>query len=236
MNGSSLRGVLTSARRWLRNRLPLSYGMRGTAPMNPSFGAGEGTPIDRYYIERFLASQRSHISGAVLEIGDRSYTEHFGENVTSSAVLSAVSGAGVDFVGDLASCPEIPDNSFDCVLLVQTLHYLYDMEAGVAELARILKPGGCVLCTVPGISQVSRYDMVRWGDRWRLTSLSAAELFATTFDPTRVDVSAFGNALSAVSFLQGVPAERIKSAKLDVREPDYELVVCVIAAKKGSGA
>jgi hypothetical protein len=34
-----------------------------------------------------------------------------------------------------------------------------------------LKPGGVLLATVSGISQISRYDMYRWGDYWRFTTL-----------------------------------------------------------------
>jgi len=231
MDTSSPRKLLSAIRRALRNRFPLCYGMRGTAPINPAFGSAEGTPVDRYYIEAFLGAERSRIRGAVLEIGDRGYTERFGTGVTRSDVLSAAADEGVTYVGDLASCPEIPSANYDCVVLTQTLHYLRDMSAGVSELARILKPGGSVLCTVPGISQVSCFDMDRWGDRWRLTSLSATELFSAGFGPGNVRVTTYGNALASVCFLQGVPAERISSRKLDRCEPDYQLIVAVVATK-----
>lgn len=231
MDTSSPRKLLSAIRRALRNRFPLCYGMRGTAPINPAFGSAEGTPVDRFYIERFLDRERARITGTVLEIGDRGYTERFGSGVTRSDVLSAAAGDGVTYVGDLASCPEIPSDSYDCVVLTQTLHYLRDMSAGVSELARILKPGGSVLCTVPGISQVSRFDMDRWGDRWRLTSLSAEELFSERFAPEDVSVDTYGNALASVCFLQGVPAERVSHVKLDRREPDYQLIVAVVATK-----
>lgn len=231
MDTSSPRKLLSALRRALRNRFYLCYGMRGTAPINPAFGSAEGTPVDRYYIERFLERERGLIAGAVLEIGDRGYTGRFGAGVTLSDVLSAAADEGVTYVGDLASCPEIPSDSYDCVVLTQTLHYLRDMGSGVAELTRILKPGGSVLCTVPGISQISRFDMDRWGDRWRLTSLSANELFSERFGPEGVRVSTYGNALAAVCFLQGVPAERISSRKLDRCEPDYQLIVAIVATK-----
>jgi len=231
MNSPSPRDLLRATRRALRNRFYLCYGMRGTAPINPAFGSGEGTPVDRYYIEAFLDRERARITGAVLEIGDRTYTERFGRDVTRADVLSAVAGDDVTYVGDLASCPEITSDSYDCIVLTQTLHYLRDMGAGVDELNRILKPGGTVLCTVPGISQVSRFDMDRWGDRWRLTSLSAEELFSASFPAGEVSVSTYGNALASVCFLQGVPAERIDRVKLDRREPDYQLIVAIVATK-----
>lgn len=230
-----MRDFLTRTRRRLRNRFFLAYGMRGTAPINPAFGAGLGTPIDRYYIDRFFSANADRVTGRVLEIGDRTYTERFGRDVTTSDVLSVEAAEGVTWAGDLSACPQVPDDAYDCVLLPQTLHFIPDMRAALAETRRILSPGGSLLCTVPGISQVSRYDMDRWGDRWRLTSLGARELFSAVFDEEDVDVHTYGNALAAVCFLQGVPAERLATRKLDLHEPDYELIVAVAATKPADG-
>ena len=37
-------------------------------------------------------------------------------------------------------------------------------------LTRILKPGRVLLTTLPGISQLCRYGMDRWGDFWRFSA------------------------------------------------------------------
>ncbi len=116
-------------------------------------------------------------------------------------------------------------------MITQTLHYVFDMFAAVRELHRILAPGGTVLCTVPGLSQISRWDMDRWGDRWRLTSLSARELFGTAFDAGAVDVATYGNALAGLCFIEGIPAERITPRELDVNDPDYQILVAIAAQK-----
>lgn len=226
-----MRSLLSAIRRRLRNTFYASYGMRGTAPINPAFGTAEGTPIDRHFIHAFLESNCGLITGDVLEVGDRSYTRRFGVDVSTSDVLSAVESAGVTFVADLESCPEIADESYDALVFTQVLHCIYDMEAVVAEAFRILKPGGSVLCTVPGISQVSRYDMDRWGDRWRLTSQSAEELFRKAFAHDGIRIATYGNAFTAVCFLQGVPAERLPARKLDRWEPDFQLIIGIVATK-----
>jgi hypothetical protein len=101
----------------------------------------------------------------------------------------------------------------------------------VSELHRILKPGGTALVTVPGISQISTWDMERWGDRWRLTSLSLRELLETRFSRQDVGVSTFGNAASALAFLQGIPAERIPARVLDRINPEYQVLVAARATK-----
>ena len=49
-----------------------------------------------------------------------------------------------------------------------------------------------MLATVPGISQISRYDMDRWGDFWRFTTLSMRRLFEQSFAPADVAVTSRG--------------------------------------------
>ena len=158
--------------------------LRRTEPVSRVFGLDRGTPVDRYYIEGFLAENSSAIRGRVLEIGDPTYTKRFGGAAVEQSDVLHFTGESPEatIVADLTNAPEIADDTFDCIILTQTLHFTYSTEAEVAEIHRILKPGGSVLCTVPGISQISRFDMDRWGDYWRLTSLSAKELFETNKD------------------------------------------------------
>src|SRR5439155_7442216 len=62
--------------------------LRGTAPLSPRWGRDRGTPLDRYYIERFLASHQNDIRGRVLEVREPMYTERFGgSRVTASDVV-----------------------------------------------------------------------------------------------------------------------------------------------------
>jgi SAM-dependent methyltransferase len=208
-------------------------GLRRTEPVSRVFGLDRGTPIDRYYIEGFLEENAGRIRGRVLEIGDRTYTERFGgTSVTRSDVLHLTGDSPqATIVADLTHAPEIPDDSFDCIILTQTLHFTYSMEAEVSELHRILRPGGCVLCTVPGISQISRFDMERWGDYWRLTSLSARELFETAFTAGEVHVETRGNVLAATAFLHGLAVSELTTAELDVHDDDYQLIVAIRAVK-----
>ena len=221
-------------RQYLRVNFPRFGSLRRVYPVNPSFGLGDGTPIDRYYIERFLESRRGTIQGRVLEIGDRRYTSQFGSDVTTSDVLHFVEGSPeATIIADISCCPHVPADSFDCVVITQTLHYIYNMEKAVSEIHRILAPGGHVLCTVPGISQISRYDMDRWGDRWRLSSLSAGELFATAFAPADTSVLTYGNVLTSVCFLEGIVTERLRKRELDYRDDDYQLIVAIDATKAG---
>jgi hypothetical protein len=95
----------------------------------------------------------------------------------------------------------------------------------------MLKPTGILLATFPGISQISRYDMDRWGDYWRFTSLSSRRLFAEVFPAAQVTVEAHGNILAALTFLHGLAVEELRQEELDFHDPDYEVVITVRAVK-----
>ena len=207
--------------------------LRRTRPISSVFGFDRGKPVDRYYIERFLGENADAVRGHVLEIGDRTYTRRFGGDAVTVSDVLHLSGGSSDatIVADLTDAPQIVDETFDCIILTQTLHFTYRLEAEVAELRRILKPGGTLLCTVPGISQISRFDMERWGDYWRLTSLSAAELFATAFEPADVAVSTYGNVLAATALLYGLAVSELDTEELDVHDDDYQVIVTIKAVR-----
>src|SRR5207248_2553512 len=61
--------------------------LRPTTPISTDFGYDRGTPIDRFYIERFLSEQRHFIRGRVLEVSDAGYTDRFGSTVTQRDIL-----------------------------------------------------------------------------------------------------------------------------------------------------
>src|SRR5215210_7162112 len=58
-------------------RTPVFGSLRRVTPLSRYFGFDRGLPIDRYYIENFLARQAEDIHGRVLEIGDNSYTQRY---------------------------------------------------------------------------------------------------------------------------------------------------------------
>ncbi|NEO11125.1 MULTISPECIES: glycosyltransferase [unclassified Moorena] len=226
--------------RWLydifHGRLPVgsvNFGsLRRITPISREFGYDRGLPIDRYYIEKFLAHRSNDIQGRVLEIGENTYTCRFGaDQVTKSDVLHVVEGnPQATFVGDLTNADHIPSEAFDCVILTQTLHLIYDMRTALGTLHRILKPGGVLLVTFPGISQIVKCD---WGDDWcwALTSQSAGLLFEELFPKTNVHVETHGNVLAAIAFLQGLAMEELTQKELDYRDREYQVLITVRAVK-----
>ncbi len=231
-------------RRWLRAKQrnlsfwpPIGWmrfvSLRRVKPVSSIFGLERGQGIDRYYIEKFLSQNAADIRGCVLEIADDRYTSRFGaERVTQSHVLHLRGGhPGTTIVADLTAENHIPSTAFDCIILTQTLQFIYDVRVAVSTLHRILKPGGVLLATFPGISQISRYDMDRWGEFWRFTTRSARRLFEEVFPAERVSIEAHGNVLAANAFLQGLAVEDLRRGALDYHDPDYEVLITVRATR-----
>jgi SAM-dependent methyltransferase len=207
-------------------------GLRRLTPISREFGYDRGLPVDRYYIERFLAQHSGDIRGRVLEIGDDSYTRRFGgERVNRSDVLHVNKRNPVaTFIGDLTKAEHLPPEAFDCFIVTQTLHLIYDVRVALKNIYRILKPGGIVLATVPGISQIS---IDEWADYWcwSFTRLSIGRLFAEIFPTRAVDIDAHGNVLAAIAFLHGVAMEELRREELDYRDPCYDLLITIRAVK-----
>ena len=207
--------------------------LRRLYPISRVFGLDRGQAIDRYYIEAFLKHHNNDIRGHVLETGDPRYTSMFGGNkVTYSDILNAAEGnAQATLVGDLATGEGIPKNVFDCIILTQVYLFIFDVRTAVANTYAALRPGGVLLATFPGISQISRYDMDRWGDYWRFTDASAKQLFGDVFGMENISVETHGNVLVACAFLQGLATEELKPVELDYNDPDYQVVITVRAKK-----
>jgi hypothetical protein len=192
-----------------------------------------GQPIDRYYIERFLAQQSSDVQGRVLEIGDNTYTCQFGqERVAESVVLHvAEQKERVTLIGSLTDRQTIPAATFDCLIVTQTLQAIFDIQAAIATIYHSLKPGGVALITVPGISKISRYDMDRWGYYWSFTTRSIEALLTAVFPPENLQIEAHGNVLVAISFLHGLASQELRPKELNHCDPDYEVLITVRAEK-----
>jgi glycosyltransferase involved in cell wall biosynthesis len=201
------------------------------SPISPDFGFDRGTPVDRYYVEAFLTAHSGDIRGRALEIGDAVYCRKFGTGIVQQDVLHVTAdNPGATIVGDLSVPGVLPEGAFDCLVITQTLHLIYEMHAAVAAMYRALKPGGVLLLTCPGISQV---DRGQWAATWfwSLTRPAAERMFSDAFGAGSVAVETRGNVYAAVCFLEGLALEEVDAAKLDVLDAAYPVIVTVRARK-----
>ena len=129
--------------------------LRRIRPISDNFGFDRGKPIDRRYIEKFLSRNAADIRGRVLEIGDNEYTIRFGgDRVDQSDILHVnPNNTRATLIGGFAHGDDLPAETFDCIILTQTLHMIFDMRKAVTTVRRMLKPGGVLLSPYRGSAQ-----------------------------------------------------------------------------------
>ncbi len=204
-------------------------------PVSAIFGLDRGQPVDRYYIEQFLRSNAADIQGRCLEMGDAFYINKFGGGNPSQIDVMHVTGGNPEatLVGDLTCADHIPSDIFDCIIFIQSLQMIYDVNAALRTLHRILKPGGVMLLTAHGISKIGRrLGRDDWGEYWHFTTQSLARLVAENFPGAQTAISSYGNVKSSISYLHGLATEELNSDDLDFSDPDYEVIVTARVVKK----
>jgi len=213
------------------------------APACADFGYSRGLPIDRYYVEAFLTRRSADIHGRALEIGDASYCRRFGKVAHQDVLHVDANAAEATITGDLSQTGVLPLGVFDCMIVTQTLHYIYDMAAAIKQMHKALKPGGVLLLTSPGISRLYRLarredharsvDRGDWKDTWywSLTEASIRRLFCEAFGDENCEVGVHGNVYAASCFLQGLALEEVDRKKLDVLDPSFPVILTVRARK-----
>jgi SAM-dependent methyltransferase len=201
--------------------------LRRTTPIGHDWGLSRGRPVDRVYIERFMEENRKDIKGHVLEIQDAIYTRKFDSGVVRREILDIdPENPAATIVADLTTADEIAANTFDCVVLPQTLDLIHHHQAALRHVHRILRPGGVLLATVPGIAPV-----VDPASEWRYTPRSAHQLFGGVFGPEAVRVESFGNVLVATAFLFQLSVRDLRRTDFEMSDPAYPMLIGIRAEK-----
>ena len=198
-------------------------------PLSVNWGFEHGTPIDRYYIERFLADHCDDVEGRVLEVQEDDYSRRFGgARIERQDVLHLDPGnPRATIVGDLANPATLAGREFDCIILTQTLHLVFDISSAIANVRRSLKSGGAALITVPGITP--RRPDAHDGWYWSPMKEALRRLLCAHFDDGKVTVESFGNLFAATAFLHGAAVEEIVRSKLEPTDPAYPVVIAARA-------
>jgi SAM-dependent methyltransferase len=209
--------------------------LRRMSPIADNFGWDRGTAIDRHYIDAFLGGHAANIRGRVLEIGEDLYTRRFGTRVDRSEILSVETNPKATYIGDLANASVLPEAVFDCIILTQTLQYVFEPRAAIATVFRALKPGGVLLLTVPSVR--SQTDGTAWGATWYwwFTSAAIRRLLEEFFAPEAITVNSYGNIFVATAFHFGVALEELRSNELEKADPMFPVIVAARATKRRDG-
>lgn len=202
---------------WLvwRANLNLFYDVRGA----------QETP-GRYYIDTFLARHAAGCRGAFLEFGDARYRERFPQaTIDRYDVFDIAAAPGVTIVGDIQSCPQIPDDSYDVIVCTQVLEHVPNPFLAAAELCRILRPGGLLLLTVPAAYPYHSAP----NDYWRYSRDSIRLLFGERLRETAIE--SFGNRLTVTGAYWEWSARHFPRAVLDRHDPDQPYLIMLAGRK-----
>jgi len=116
---------------------------------------------------------------------ERPSLEIHGCDIAEAALVQSREVLDVAYYLDLdrANLPE-PNDKFDLVVCTEVLEHIYDVSRCVREIARVLKPGGFFIVTVPNLSFWRfRLEVLRG----RIPSLIANELHIHAFNVSRLE-------------------------------------------------
>lgn len=202
--------------------------LTSTNPLSRKFGIDRGTPIDRYYIDKFIQENGAFIKGRCLEIDDNRYTTKYGTGVVVSDVLDVVeTNRNANIIGDLRHVPQIKSDTYDCIILTQVLGMIDDLDATISELHRILKKGGVLLITTSALSPCVSYDL----SFWRFTVPSLRYILTKKFDKKDISVTSYGNALTSQLFYIGGVQEDITPEQLNVNDRVFPTLIVAKGVK-----
>ena len=220
---------LTVLARCMSRGLPVPRwgNMRRTEPFSTAFGSDRGAPIDRYYLDRFLASHRELITGRVLEVQLPSYTKRFGQDVRESHTVDINPEFRATYTCDLADAAPIPSDHYDCFLVPNTLQHLANLEPALKTMIRVVRPGGTLLLSAAGLLPL----IPDGGDYWRLSSDGWRRVLDAQWPGCDVTVQAHGNCLAAAAAMYGLAQEELSANELDVQDPRYPVLITIRCSK-----
>jgi hypothetical protein len=209
-------------------RLPRWGNLRVDEPFSSVWGIDRGTPVDRYFGDRFFDENRQLITGKVLEIQNPVYTDRYGVDVQQADSIDIDGKFGPTIVCDLAKAEGVvASDSYDCFLLPYTLLVVKDLEGALRNAMRVVKPGGTVLATTSVLTPV----FAEYPEYWRMTENGWRELLERVWPGQEVEVRTHGNCVSAVASILGLAQEELTMQELDRHDPRFPVVISIKGRK-----
>ncbi|MEH2196031.1 MAG: methyltransferase domain-containing protein [Nostoc sp.] len=200
--------------------------LKKPVPICQAFGLTRGTPVDRYYLSKFLKEIQTQIGGNILEIGGTPKDKDFYQinPGTSYQILNLEPGPGVDIVGDAHDVSVVKPESFDSVIIFNVLEHCYAPWIVVENIYTWLKPGGKCFAMVPSAIRIHATPV----DYWRPLPDAFAWMYKN-FSQHKLYV--YGNPTTVIASYHGIAVEELTSEELDAYHPDYPVATCIVAEK-----
>ncbi len=135
-----------------------------------------------------------YVSGDVGDIGAEAikYKPIIMTRASSYLSFSGVAGKNIDSVGDFLKLP-FPENNFDTVISAEALEHTKSPKTVIAEMERVLRPGGFCIITVPFLLSYHGAP----NDYFRFTQEGVISLFEDT-DLEIVETGSYGKLFSVI--------------------------------------
>jgi SAM-dependent methyltransferase len=220
--------VSAALRRWLFRAFRTGYRWlhrKNVLPFGQVFGVGRGTPVGRYYVERFLGRNAHLVRGRCIEFGERRYMSFF-PSATAYEVISVIPGPDVDYLCDVHFPDAVPLEAFDSIICTQVFEHLAYPERASQSLFRMLKPGGLLLLTAPFLNPVHYCPT----DFRRFTPECLAMILGDVgFTIEETDFG--GNCLVSTGSFLGMVAEDFDVEELDRKDQRFPYNVLIRARR-----
>jgi len=202
-------------------------------------GRQRGTPIVRYYWDKYLQKHHADIRGTALEIGTTHTIRKLGGIAVTcpEGIDLSPHSPEVSVVADLSRADHVPSDRYDCFVNQFTMHLIYDAEAALYHSIRLLKPGGVLLIN---FSCVDYYfprglDMgtgeplflYRWYTPIQVENLLRS--LSLRAEDYTLDVC--GNLFTRIAYQMNMPAQELTQRELDFVDPGHPLLICVRVVK-----
>lgn len=202
--------------------------LRRLQPFSDNFGFDRGTPVDRYYLHRFLDRHRTDITGEVLEIQLPGHTRRFGQGVTTVHTLDIEPSFNPTYCCDLAAAQGVvPSDRYDCFLLPNTLSFLRDLEGCLREALRIVRPGGVILASTAALGPLLSQSC----DYWRMSTEGWREVAQRVWPGCEIAVEGHGNHLAVLAAMLGLAHEELRREELEAQDARYPVLVTLCCRK-----
>jgi SAM-dependent methyltransferase len=208
-------------------RRPIWGNLRRLEPFSASFGFDRGTPVDRFYMRHFIRAHTDALRGVAGEVSEPTYLAEFGgDRLTRIEVIDLdPANPRATLIADLSQSASLPAETFDCLVVTQTLQYIPEPERALAVCVEALRPAGSLLVAVPALAPHDTHEAPE-ADHWRFWPAGLLSLLRRVAPDASHTVVGYGNLVATIAFLHGLSAEELKPAELRHSDPRFPVVVC----------
>lgn len=187
---------------------------------------GDSSRIDAYYLKDFISQEVSKSGSKILFSGSNVYSDYLKQDKN-------INPDNLPFEGEekfLSNLVNLPAESFDCIILIQILHMVYNLKTIIKTLNDLLKPNGVLYATFPGTCHHHCWEEDFTAYRV-FTRISLTKIFEENFISKSIKIKTYGNVLTAAALLHGVPAAELTFKELKTVDKQYPVIITVKAFK-----